>query len=102
MLAPREGGAFFLSTLNRTPKSFLHAIVGAEYILKWLPKGTHDYAHFLKPSEVISVCRQAGLHAEKIQGMGYDFLLKKFHLSTDVQVNYLLYAVKARTSDSEV
>lgn len=90
----KPGGAFFLSTLNRTPKSFLQAIVGAEYVLKWLPKGTHDYAHFLKPSEVISLCRHAGLHAEKIQGMGYDFLLKTFHFSPDVQVNYLLYAVK--------
>lgn len=88
MLKP--GGKLFLSTLNRTPKSYLFAIIGAEYVLGMLPKGTHDYAKFIRPSELVSLVRGAGLETEAICGMSYDPLSKTYSLCADVSVNYLV------------
>ncbi len=93
MLA-KPGAHIFLSTLNRNPKSYLLAILGAEYLLRLLPKGTHDYAKFLKPAELARFCRQAGLTVRDITGMTYNPLSKTYALGPDTDVNYLLHAVK--------
>ncbi len=92
MLKP--GGLFFFATLNRTPESYIKAILGAEYILGWLPKGTHQYKKFIKPSEMITAVRQAGLVEEDMQGMSYALLSGYFYLSHDLHVNYLGFARK--------
>ena len=86
----RPGGMVFFSTLNRNPKSFLFAIVGAEYVLKLLPKGTHEYARFIRPSELAAWCREAGLEIEDLTGMTYNPLTKVYSLGRDVDVNYLV------------
>jgi 2-polyprenyl-6-hydroxyphenyl methylase / 3-demethylubiquinone-9 3-methyltransferase len=85
----RPGGWVFFSTLNRNPKSFLFAIVGAEYVLGLLPKGTHEYARFIRPSELASHCRAAGLEVADLTGMTYNPLTKVYALGRDVGVNYL-------------
>lgn len=90
----KPGGRLFLSTLNRTPQSFAAAIVGAEYLLRLLPKGTHHYAQFIKPSELAGALRDAGLELEDLQGMGYNPLTRKAWLSDSVAVNYLACALK--------
>jgi 2-polyprenyl-6-hydroxyphenyl methylase/3-demethylubiquinone-9 3-methyltransferase len=90
----KPDGDLFFSTLNRNPKSYLFAVVGAEYILNLLPRGTHDYAKFIKPSELDAWARKAGLDLQKLQGMGYQVLSKTYYLSNDVDVNYLAYFVK--------
>jgi 2-polyprenyl-6-hydroxyphenyl methylase/3-demethylubiquinone-9 3-methyltransferase len=90
----RPGGHVFLSTLNRTPKSYLFAIVGAEYVLKMLPRGTHDYARFIRPSELAHWLRAAGLELREITGLSYHPLTRRYALGRDVDVNYLLHAVK--------
>jgi 2-polyprenyl-6-hydroxyphenyl methylase/3-demethylubiquinone-9 3-methyltransferase len=87
----KPGGDVFFSTLNRHPKSYLFAIVGAEYLLKMLPKGTHDYKRFIRPSEMASWCRQAGLEVADICGLSYNPLTKNYSLGTDVKVNYLMH-----------
>lgn len=86
----KPGGMVFLSTINRNPKSFAMAIVGAEYILKLLPKGTHEYAKFIKPSELASWCRNAGLETGNMTGMHYNPLTKRYTLGPGVDVNFLL------------
>ena len=86
----RPGGWVFFSTLNRNPKSFLFAIVGAEHVLKLLPKGTHEYARFIKPSELSAHIRAAGLSIEGFKGMEYNPLSKRYWLSADTSVNYLV------------
>jgi 2-polyprenyl-6-hydroxyphenyl methylase/3-demethylubiquinone-9 3-methyltransferase len=86
----RPGGWVFFSTLNRNPKAFLFAIVGAEHVLKLLPTGTHEYARFIKPSELAQWCREAGLELEGTRGMEYNPITKRFWLSSDTSVNYLL------------
>jgi 2-polyprenyl-6-hydroxyphenyl methylase/3-demethylubiquinone-9 3-methyltransferase len=86
----RPGGWVFFSTLNRNPKSFLFAIVGAEYVLNLLPKGTHEYAKFIRPSELGRWCRDAGLALEGQRGMQYNPLTKRYWLSGDTSVNYML------------
>ena len=86
----RPGGWVFFSTLNRNPKSFLFAIVGAEYVLKLLPKGTHEYARMIKPSELSQWAREAGLDLHSFKGMEYNPLSKRYWLSEDTSVNYLL------------
>ena len=86
----RPGGWVFFSTLNRNPKSFLFAIVGAEYLLKLLPKGTHEYARMIKPSELSQWAREAGLDLHSFKGMEYNPLSKRYWLSEDTSVNYLL------------
>jgi 2-polyprenyl-6-hydroxyphenyl methylase / 3-demethylubiquinone-9 3-methyltransferase len=85
----RPGGWVFFSTLNRNPKSFLFAIVGAEYVLGLLPKGTHEYAKFIKPSELALWCRDAGLALQATRGMEYNPLTRRYWLSGDTSVNYL-------------
>ncbi len=85
----KPGGWVFFSTLNRNPKSFLLAIVGAEYVLNMLPRGTHEYAKMVRPSELASFCRTAGLDLKYTRGMQYNPLTKRYWLSDDTSVNYL-------------
>lgn len=91
----KPGGQVFFSTINRNPKAYLFAIVGAEYVLNMLPKGTHDFSKFIRPSELGSWCRAAGLELGDITGMTYNPLTKQYKLDkNDVQVNYLLQCRK--------
>lgn len=91
----KPGGPVFFSTINRNPKAYLLAIVGAEYILGMLPKGTHDYEKFIKPSELSRWCRHAGLEVKEIIGMGYNALSREYTLGPDTGVNYLVHAVRS-------
>ncbi|GMR06283.1 MAG: bifunctional 3-demethylubiquinone 3-O-methyltransferase/2-octaprenyl-6-hydroxy phenol methylase [Gammaproteobacteria bacterium] len=86
----KPGGIVFLSTINRNPKSFAMAIVGAEYILRLLPKGTHEYAKFIRPSELANWCRSAGLETGDMTGIHYNPLTQRYTLGPGVDVNYLL------------
>ncbi len=86
----KPGGRLFFSTLNRNPKSFLFAIVGAEHVLQLLPKGTHEYARFIKPSELAGFCRAAGLQVDEFAGLEYNPLTKRYRLSSDTSVNYMI------------
>ena len=86
----KPGGWVFLSTLNRNPKSYLYAILGAEYVLNLLPRGTHDYARFLKPSELAQSCRNAGLTVADLTGMSYSPFSKSYSLGRDTDVNYMI------------
>ena len=88
----KPGGQVFLSTLNRNPKSYLFAVLGAEYILNMLPKGTHDYARFIKPSELSRWAKLGGLEPQELIGMSYNPLTKKYWLGQDTSVNYLMRA----------
>lgn len=85
----KPGGWVFFSTINRNPKSFLFAIVGAEYVLNLLPRGTHEYARLIRPSELAGHCRAAGLDLQGSRGMEYNPLTRRYWLSTDTSVNYL-------------
>ncbi len=89
----KPGGQVFLSTLNRNPKAYLFAVVGAEYLLKMLPRGTHDYARFIKPSELARWTKQAGLEPEEVVGMSYNPITKTYALGQDTSVNYLMRAI---------
>jgi len=91
----KPGGWVFFSTLNRNPKAFLFAIVGAEYVLRLLPRGTHEYAKFIKPSELARWTREAGLALQGTRGMEYNPLTKRYWLSNDASVNYLVACRKA-------
>jgi 2-polyprenyl-6-hydroxyphenyl methylase/3-demethylubiquinone-9 3-methyltransferase len=86
----RPGGWVFFSTLNRNPKSFLFAIVGAEYVLRLLPRGTHEYARFIRPSELTRWCRESALSVQASRGMEYNPLTRRYWLSGDTSVNYLI------------
>lgn len=90
----KEGGDIFFSTINRNPKSYLFAIIGAEYILNLLPKGTHDYKKLIRPSELDDWIRKAELSTQEIIGMSYNPISKKYWLGDDVDVNYLMHARK--------
>ena len=91
----RSGGNLFFSTINRNPKSFLFAILGAEYILNLLPRGTHEYDKFIKPSELARWIREAGLDMQEMMGMTYNPVTKRYRLTPDdVSVNYLIRAKK--------
>jgi len=90
----RPGANVFFSTINRNPKAYLLAIIGAEYVLNLLPKGTHDYAKFIRPSELSRYCRNAGLELRSIIGMSYNPLTKVYSLGDNTDVNYLVHAVK--------
>jgi 2-polyprenyl-6-hydroxyphenyl methylase/3-demethylubiquinone-9 3-methyltransferase len=94
----KPGGAVFFSTLNRNPKSYLFAIVGAEYLLRLLPKGTHDYAKFIRPSELEGWARHAGLKLRDLTGMSYNPLNQRYTLGRNLDVNYLAYCTKGETS----
>jgi len=86
----KPGGWVFFSTINRNPKSFLFAIVGAEHVLRLLPKGTHEYARFIRPSELGRWCRDAGLDASGTRGLEYNPLTRRYWMSNDTSVNYLV------------
>ena len=86
----KPGGWVYCSTLNRNPKSYLFAVIGAEYVLNLLPKGTHDYARFIQPAELARMCRDAGLETADIIGMTYNPLTRIYSLNTDVSVNYIM------------
>ncbi len=88
------GGRVFFSTINRNVKSYLFAVIGAEYLLKLLPKGTHDYMRFIKPSELARWSRDAGLRPAELIGMSYNPLAKRYRLGSDCDVNYILCCVK--------
>ncbi|MYN42141.1 bifunctional 2-polyprenyl-6-hydroxyphenol methylase/3-demethylubiquinol 3-O-methyltransferase UbiG [Duganella sp. FT109W] len=88
----KPGGHLFFSTLNRNPKAYLFAVIGAEYILRMLPKGTHDYDKFITPSELSQYIRSAGLEVAGFKGMGYNPLTKIYSLNDDTSVNYLVAA----------
>ncbi|MCK6410967.1 MAG: bifunctional 2-polyprenyl-6-hydroxyphenol methylase/3-demethylubiquinol 3-O-methyltransferase UbiG [Azonexus sp.] len=86
----KPGGQVFFSTLNRNPKAYLFAVIGAEYVLKLLPKGTHDYARFIRPAELARWAKFAGLEPEEIIGMSYNPLSRQYRLGRDTSVNYLM------------
>ncbi len=86
----RPGGWVFFSTINRNAKAWLFAVVAAEHLLKLLPKGTHEYQRFIRPSELSRWCREAGLEADRFSGMGYNPLTKRYSLVSDTSVNYLM------------
>lgn len=99
----KPGGLLFLSTLNRTAKAWALAIAGAEYVLGWLPRGTHDWKKFLKPSEVARGLRAGGVEAEQIVGVVYSPLSRAWSINaSDLDVNYMLYGSKARVIPSPV
>ena len=90
----KPGGTVFFSTINRNPKSYLFAILGAEYVLNLLPKGTHEYAKFIRPSELASWCRKSGLELKEQIGMGYNPLTKRYFLQDNLDVNYIAHYQK--------
>ena len=94
----RPGGWVFFSTINRNPKAFLFAIVGAEYVLKLLPKGTHEFARFIRPAELARWIREAGLDLREFKGMAYNPLTQQYWLSGDTSVNYLVACRKPLAS----
>jgi 2-polyprenyl-6-hydroxyphenyl methylase/3-demethylubiquinone-9 3-methyltransferase len=90
----KPNGTVFFSTINRNAKSYLYAVIGAEYVLNMLPKGTHDYAKFIKPSELARMIRTSGLDVQATAGMTYNPITKIYALSDEVSVNYMVQAVK--------
>jgi 2-polyprenyl-6-hydroxyphenyl methylase/3-demethylubiquinone-9 3-methyltransferase len=90
----KPGGKVFFSTLNRNPKSYLFAIIGAEYLLRILPKGTHDYKKFIKPSELNDFIREAGLELNELIGLSYNPITEVYSLGRDTDVNYLMATTK--------
>ena len=92
----KPGGSLFLSTINRNPRSWITAIVGAEYIFNILPKGTHEFSKFIKPSELASFMRAADINLSETKGMFYNPLTHKAHLNNDLGVNYMMYGKKPK------
>jgi 2-polyprenyl-6-hydroxyphenyl methylase/3-demethylubiquinone-9 3-methyltransferase len=90
----KSGGHVFFATINRNPKSYLLAVIGAEYVLRLLPRGTHRYARFIKPSELGARCRQAGLEVNQMIGMTYNPFTRIYSLGADTDVNYIMHCVK--------
>lgn len=93
----RPGGGLFLATLNRTVKSYAMAIVGAEYLLRWLPRGTHDWKRFVRPSELAAALRNAGADVKSLAGVGYNPMTDTWGLEKGVDVNYMAFAVRRET-----
>lgn len=91
----KPGGHLFVSTINRNPKAWLFAVVGAEYVLRMLPRGTHDYSKFIKPSELASWARNSGFEQGELKGMTYSPFTRNYSLGQDVDVNYLMHLIKA-------
>jgi len=90
----KPGGHVFFSTINRNPKAYLFAVIGAEYLLKLLPKGTHDFAKFIRPSELDAWIRTAGLSLREITGMSYNPLTRQYSLGKDIDVNYIAHTIR--------
>jgi 2-polyprenyl-6-hydroxyphenyl methylase/3-demethylubiquinone-9 3-methyltransferase len=90
----KPGGQVFFSTINRNPKAYLFAVIGAEYLLQMLPKGTHDFAKFIKPSELTRWCKQAGLEPDELIGLTYNPITRQYALERDTGVNYLIRATR--------
>lgn len=90
----RPGGGFVAATINRTPKAFVFGILGAEYLLRWLPRGTHQWRKFLRPSELAAGLRPLGLAVKEVRGLSYNPVAARWSLSRDLDVNYLLFAAK--------
>ena len=90
----KPGGQVFFSTINRNPKAYLFAIIGAEYIMRLLPRGTHDFKKFIRPSELGAWSRAAGLQVQDIIGLTYNPITKRYKLEADVDVNYMLHTTK--------
>jgi len=90
----KPGGQVFFSTINRNPKAYLFAVIGAEYVLQMLPRGTHDFARFIKPSEMTRWCKQSGLEPDELTGMTYNPLTRHYALGRDTDVNYLIRATR--------
>ena len=90
----KDDGNIFFSTINRNPRSYLFAVIGAEYILNLLPKGTHDYEKFIKPSELAKWIRDAGLNSKETIGLSYNPITGNYWLGKDIQVNYMVHAKK--------
>lgn len=90
----KPGGDVFFSTINRNPRAWIFAVIGAEYILNLLPRGTHDYSRFIKPSELTAWCRRCNLQLDVMTGLTYNPLVKKYSLSPDIAVNYLAHFQK--------
>lgn len=90
----RDGGAMVLATLNRTPKAFMFGIVGAEYVMRWLPRGTHDWKKFVRPSELCRNLRRNGVDVSDISGLSFNPLTDEWRVSGDVSVNYILFGTK--------
>ena len=86
----RPGGTVAFSTINRNPKAYLLAILGAEYVLRMLPRGTHDYSKFIKPAELAAFARRAGLAPARLTGLSYSPLTQTFRLGADAAVNYMM------------
>lgn len=91
----KPGGQVFFSTINRNPKSYLFAIVGAEYVLRLLPKGTHDFAKFIRPSELEAWTREAELEMKELIGMSYNPFSQQYSLGRDLDVNYMAFCMRA-------
>ncbi len=94
----KPGGHVFVSTINRNLKAFLLAIVGAEYVMRMLPRGTHEYERFIRPSELVAMARSSGLSLQEIAGIEYNPLSQAFTLSTDASVNYLAHFIRSTAS----
>ena len=90
----RPGGFAFFATLNRTAKSFAFAIIGAEHLLRWLPRGTHDWRRFIRPSELARHIRDSGMRVIEVTGVSYDIMNDQWRLASDVSVNYMVVAEK--------
>ena len=91
----KKNGVMFVATLNKTLKSYVFAIVGAEYILRWLPIGTHEWEKFLKPEDLISILKDYNLNLDKIDGMQFNILTDKWKVSSDQSVNYIAKFIKS-------
>lgn len=94
----KPGGHVFLSTINRNPKAYLQIVIGAEYLLRMLPKGTHDYAKFIRPSELGRWLRQVELEIQDMTGLSYNPLTRRYSLGKDIDVNYMLHAQRPEVS----
>ena len=90
----KDNGDIFFSTINRNPRSYLFAVIGAEYILNLLPKGTHDYEKFIKPSELAGWIRNSNLTSKETIGLSYNPITDRYWLGKDIQVNYMVHAKK--------
>ena len=90
----KKNGLMFVATINKTLKSYMFAIVGAEYVLKWLPIGTHDWEKFVKPNDLINIAKKNDLKLKKLDGMKFNILENKWKVSTDTSVNYIIKLIK--------